>query len=631
MNNEFGSRRAALRIFIVIILVLLIVGTSALALEPHAKKTTLRRSSSFFGLHFDFHAGPDSKEIGRNVTEASILEILRSVNPDFIQIDCKGHPGLSSYPTKVGNRAPGFVGDPLRLWRSVTSKEHVALYMHYSGVYDQQAIKNDSTLARVNADGRRDHDMVSVFGPYVDRIMIPQFLELNDTYHVDGVWVDGDCWATGIDYSPKSVESFKKKSGRMSLSKTAAEPGFDDLRDFSRKAYLDYLKHYVDAVHAHNPKFQIASNWAFSSFMPEPVSVNVDFLSGDYNYVGSMNSARWEGRYLQNQGKPWDLLSWSFVTNNGVQTPKTETQLMQEAAAVISLGGGFQAYITQNRDGSVTTSKIKPMVGVGKFIRERQKYCKGASPIPQVALFYSKDDFYKRIPGLYGGWGTGEYAKGVLFAMLDDQRCVQVISEHHLKGKMSRYPLIVIPEMEYLASDMKRELLDYVKKGGKLLVTGARSSGFFRDEVQTESGGEDAIVPYGKGSIGFIPEDVGTQYYKQPTDEIRDRISRSVNRLFPDQTVTVAGMHGVDVTLNRVGKKTVVNLINIGRGPDVGAAGVYSEIPPVKDVHVSYRSQKKPSKITLIPGNKKLPMSYQSGIASVIIPRVDIHSLLVIE
>ena len=68
-----------------------------------------RCADAFLGLHFDFHAGPDCTEIGKRTTREMVAEVIDLVHPDYIQIDCKGHPGLSSYPTKVGNRAPGFV------------------------------------------------------------------------------------------------------------------------------------------------------------------------------------------------------------------------------------------------------------------------------------------------------------------------------------------------------------------------------------------------------------------------------------------------------------------------------------------------------------------------------------------
>ena len=39
--------------------------------------------------------------------------ICQLLKPDFIQIDCKGHPGWASYPTKIGNAMPEFEKDTL--------------------------------------------------------------------------------------------------------------------------------------------------------------------------------------------------------------------------------------------------------------------------------------------------------------------------------------------------------------------------------------------------------------------------------------------------------------------------------------------------------------------------------------
>ena len=125
----------------------------------------LKRAESFLGVHFDFHAGPDCREIGKNTTREMIESVIDQVHPDYIQIDCKGHPGLSSYPTRVGNQAPGFVGDPLRLWRQVTAERGVALYMHYSGVWDSEAIRLHPDWAAVNADGKTNPNATSIYSP----------------------------------------------------------------------------------------------------------------------------------------------------------------------------------------------------------------------------------------------------------------------------------------------------------------------------------------------------------------------------------------------------------------------------------------------------------------------------------
>ena len=74
----------------------------------------LKRADSFFGVHFDLHASEDITEAGKTLTAAMIDIFLLKVRPDFIQIDCKGHPGISSYPTKVGFHVKGFEKDQLK-------------------------------------------------------------------------------------------------------------------------------------------------------------------------------------------------------------------------------------------------------------------------------------------------------------------------------------------------------------------------------------------------------------------------------------------------------------------------------------------------------------------------------------
>lgn len=139
---------------------------------------TLRRSESFLGFHFDFHAGMDCHEIGKRLTEGMIDSLLILTKPDYIQVDCKGHAGYSSYPTRIGNQAPGFEKDILDIFRKVTRKHHVALYVHYSGVWDTRAMQLHPEWAIVHQDGSYDRDKAAYFGPYSDKLCIPQLKEI---------------------------------------------------------------------------------------------------------------------------------------------------------------------------------------------------------------------------------------------------------------------------------------------------------------------------------------------------------------------------------------------------------------------------------------------------------------------
>lgn len=73
------------------------------------------RKNAFFGIHFDLHAGKRDTELGADVTEEMIHRLLVRVKPDYVQQDCKGHPGYTSYPTQVGWSSPGIQQDALAI------------------------------------------------------------------------------------------------------------------------------------------------------------------------------------------------------------------------------------------------------------------------------------------------------------------------------------------------------------------------------------------------------------------------------------------------------------------------------------------------------------------------------------
>jgi len=647
--------------------------------EGHALPKRLRRAESFLGIHFDFHAGPDCNEIGKNTTREMIENVIDQVHPDYIQIDCKGHPGLSSYPTNVGNRAPGFVGDPLRLWRQVTAERGVALYMHYSGVWDSEAIRRHPEWAAINADGKTNNRATSRFGPYEDKLLIPQLRELAGDYGVDGAWVDGDCWASVPDYSEPALKAFRQATGIENVPRKAGDPHWFEFLQFHREAFRQYVRHYIAEVKKTNPDFQLCSNWAFTDHMPEPVSARLDFLSGDYAPDDSVNSARLSGRYLTRQGTPWDLMAWSFSrkkTKDG-RNQKTAVQLQREAAVVLALGGGFQAYFTQKRDGSVREERVPVMAEVARFCRARQALCHHATQVPQVALLFSTAAHYRRINTLFGR----DLARisGALQALLEGQQSVEILGEHHLTGRMADYPLIVVPEWEYLEPSFKDELATYVTGGGNLLLIGPKTAALFQSELGIRLQGESSpaaddhlaydgglaaisghvqsvemgakcrpfgrisgsgatdsssqvaasICDFGRGKIGATYFTFGQGYLNARTNLMRQFLNDLVRQLFPKPMVEVKGSPDVDVVVNRLGSRLAVNLVNTA-GPH-RKEPIVDSILPVGPLDVTIRHAARPTKITLEPAGTPLSFEHRNGEIHLTVPKVDIHEIIVVE
>lgn len=579
--------------------------------SPADAPPRMKRADSFLGVHFDFHADDDCDRVGRRTTREMVELVIDKVKPDYIQIDCKGHRGYSSYPTKVGNPAPGFVGDPLRTWRDVTRRRGIALFMHYSGVWDYHAVAAHPEWAAINANGKPHGRATSVFGPYVDELMIPQLRELAGEYGVDGAWVDGDCWGTVPDYGPATVRKFCDQTGAKAAPRRAGEPHWNEWMDFHREGFRRYLRHYVDALKATHPNFQIISNWAFSDHMPEPVSANIAGLSGDFSPDDSIHSARFAGRCLEDQGVPWDLMSWSFSRRTREQKPAA--QLMQEAAVVLALGGGYQAYFKQDRDGAIRNpAEMDVMAEVARFCRRRQAYCHRSVAAPQIALLYSTAGHYRGSPRLFHWAGSPGVTvlRKALTELLRNHYGVQILSEHHLKGRMSEWPVIVVPGWDYLDPVFRNDLADYARTGGRVLLIGPGPAKLFESELTAAVTGSSKIVAI---------------------EAVGDDFSGVLQRLLPEPIVRVTGSRDVDVSPRTLGGRFAIHLVNTS-GPHASPpAGGIKAITPVGPLTVVIRLPREPRSVTQQPERKRLKVAWADGCATVTVPRLEVYSILVVE
>lgn len=661
-------------------LTLALVLLSFTASNAQSAKQPLRRADSFFGLHFDFHASMNDTEIGKTLTESMVDSLLTMVKPDFIQVDSKGHAGVSSYPTKVGYWPGTLVKDPLRLFRDVTRRHGVALYVHHSGVWDDQAVKHHPNWARMTQEGKIDEHKTSLFGPYADSLLIPQLKEISD-YGVDGVWIDGDCWGVEPDYSPIALAAFRAETGIQEIPHKKTDLHYDDFLEFNRRAFKRYVTHYTDALHQYNPKFQVASNWAFTSFQPEPVSVPVDFISGDTDPLDGANRSAFQARCIAPQGKPWDLMSWSFgyAFNEQIGSPKPAIQLCQEAAQVMAVGGGFQAYWIQNRDASLTPNAFRTMAKLARFCRARQVFCHKATPVPQVALLYSTTGYKHITTGVYQPWhGELDALRGTMNALLYNQLSTEILMEHHLHGRMRQYPLIVVPSWQKLDESFRQELLQYVREGGNLLVIGSNAVRVFENELGVRMTSQPKAAPYvgfgdvltgstaqyqpfeplagtvlfgeiysqrdtrfkigsaasivqlGKGQIAGIYLNLGDEFAKRETNVVREFIGTLAQQLFKPQ-VKVTGSQFVHVALNTKGAKTMINLINMAGSHADRHVHATDEIPPLGPLTVAVRVSQKPKRIMMQPENRPINFTYQNNHISLTIPKLAIHSILVLE
>jgi len=549
--------------------------------------------------------------------------------------------------------------------------------MHFSGVWDNKVVREHPDWDVIRADGNPSQQKVSFFSPYLDTYMIPQLKELSD-YGVDGAWIDGECWAVEPDYGKASIKGFRDATGITEIPRSPEDKFYPEFLEYTRGLFRNHLTKYIDAIHQYNPQFQITSNWAYSSIMPEKVTINVDYLSGDVTPLNGVYRSAFEARCLAPQGKPWDLMAWGFSWDGGKMpmSVKSAVQLEQEAAQIMAMGGGVQFYFQQNRDLSIKPWLATMLSEIGSFCRERQQFCHKAKPVPQIALLFPTASHQKNGSRPYSN--STYRIEGSLYMILDGQFPVEILMEHHLTGNMEKYPLIVIPECNYLEPAFHDELLKYVNSGGNILLIGSETAGLFKDElgiitleqqeakpefiaaagriggirspyakvtlndnaevISTFFKGSDfaqkgdmiasSVKKVGKGKITAIYFNAGSAYTEYKSHILRDYISQHIESMYSEPIVKVTGSNLVHIAVNKLNDRTYVNLINASGDHNTKSVIGYDEIPVLKDLKVEINTSAQPKKIILQPEGKELAVDFSSGVSKVMLPELHIHSVL---
>ena len=630
-----------------------------------------KRRDCALGIHFDFHAMP-GETVPSIWKPEYYSRMLDAVKPDFVQCDTKGHAGLSSYPTIAGTQADTITCDILKMMREETAKRDIALYGHHSGLYDQRAAADHPDWAVVDAEGNVSGDFLSVFGPFVDELLLPQLRELAGIYKLDGAWVDGECWATYVDYSTHAVNAYKKEYGCE--PPRPGEDGYEDYREFCRKAFHNYVRYYVGVIKSEFPDFEITSNWIFSAQMPEKMDVDVDFLSGDYAPVNSVESARFQGRVLEARNIPWDLMAWgqnaipfSWLTRN--RHTKELVQYCQEASVIVAMGGGFEFFnIHYGCGGAIQNWAIPVWEKTAEFCRERSE-CFGSRIRKEFGILMPCDRNDPAMPQLYTNSPGERTCQSWISCMQDCQYSTKVLLEDDIaQGKLDGYRIIAIPETHTLSGESVAALEKFVKEGGILLLDGA-SAGNFSDRTSkpekrqifvdasgalasaesffwkdapenTSSGGEvrfDNIydVPpqpayylrkVGKGVICFLSIDLADFYTINRSNVLRNFVKKLLADLGYQPDIQVTGSRFADLTVTEKDGSVIINIINMAGEHNVPEVRSYGEIPCVGPLKIDIAPAMGLKNICGITcDDYSVERNSDGVITTITLPRLDIH------
>ena len=646
---------------------------------------------AFLGLHFDIHATLDDKNLGRDAYVDELVAEFEKIKPDFVQCDCKGHPGVTAWPTEVGVASPGIVKDALEVWREATRRLGIPLIMHYSGVYDVAAIAAHPDWGRVKSpreagDGDAlDHNNTCPLSDYTDAYMIPQMLELVRKYDVDGFWVDGENWATHPCYCPRCRAEFTRRTGIDHAPEGEDEPHWSEWLAFTRDLFVEHVDRYARAVHELKPSCSVCSNWMYSIRQPDPVTAGVDYISGDFSWIWSGRTALIESRFMANRGLKWDLMAWAFSSFGPMESWefKSAPALCQEAAIVMSAGGAFTIYDTPNRTGNIVSWHMDELAEVAAFCRARQHWCQDSQSVPQALVLHAPEHYYALASeGFFNtAHGSSDAVEGAVHALMDNHLSVDIMNTPDTLRRMGEYPLVVVAEQTHLSDETVQALLDYVRAGGNLIVSGAEVTPRFGDALGVTflpKPDEDCIYApvgrrtttligdwcaaradsaepivlrqfcrdrdgyarksdyalatvraLGKGRIIGIYADIFTSYSRSHYPATRALLGEILDRARDGRLMRICAPASVYTALRSKDGALLVNLVNMGSATPLSPQRAFVEdVPPVGPVSVELAMERAPRLVRLAPGMQPVEWDWQDGVLKVNLAQVGIHDII---
>lgn len=662
-------------------------------------------NNRYVGLHFDLHANASDPDLGTKSTVDHLVAMLRRADVDFVQTDCKGHPGYTCWPSAIpaASVPSDLPVDLLQRWRKATRKLGLPLHCHYSGIVDAAAAKAHRRWRVVRPEGAEGFGPVAQTlgpghercmcprSPYLAQLMIPQMLEAIDRYGVDGFWIDGDLWAVYPCYCKRCQTAFARESDWDAAPLTSSDPGWQDWLDFTQRSFEAYVDAYCRAVHEHAENVLVCSNWTQTFKHPGQPQAQTDWISGDNTWVFSLDPCRCESRFISTRGKHWDIMIWTFFRSTQSFDPdytwelKPVEMLQQEAAVVLALGGAVQFYChaPSLRDGRLVPWHIERLREVVRFCKKRRRYCQNTETISQVAVLHS-EEHVKAHRGVNLMWDVDtQPVEGACFSLLENHYGVDILDEWALRSRCSDFPVIVVPEQTDLSPAMIQELKDYVRGGGRLLVSGAGALDRFGEDflgVQGQEQERDACyfvpaadgkahvlserwalcktktakaitrlsqspvlsaleLPYaaaylnrvGKGQVLFAPFDLFRFYGRTRQSMVGAFVGSLMKALSGNLLNQVKAPRCVDVVYRRKGKCTIVHFINRASGvPGRPNDGTVAEIAPVGPVRLRMRCTE-PSSVSLAFESGDMEWSWKGGVLTATVAQVGLHAALVIR
>jgi len=471
-----------------------------------------RKSPRVFLLDFQFPDPADQGVPGMphffgNLDTEKILDQLAAVHSSVVIAHAKCSQGNAYYNSRVCHKHSELgTRDLMQEFSRLCRARGLNLLYYVALSWDRRAFTTYPERQARDARGQgiiysnqnplrpagEERYLVCMNGPH--RRYIREILaELAGNYDFDGFWLDQFSWLVQFNpcYCAACQADYRSQTGRaLPAGSLASEEGRAYIR-WRRTLNTRILHELVDHIRSVNPKLTVTHNgsglypgsdWEFCD--------REDYVSQEFRHHeghGNLSLMCRKNRALKPE-TPFEVEVWRFAmgppgTARAYQT-RPAAALLTEMAAAVALGGFPQYYDQMRYEGTLEKRSLDSLGPAFQEVMARQAWGGRGELVPYALILWSKaTEVHLSVdepPLLEPRTLHADGLEGAHHALMESHIPLGVITERDLSRQRWRGArVMVLPDVECLASSCLAGLEAFVRGGGGLVVTG-RSS--LRDE-----------------------------------------------------------------------------------------------------------------------------------------------------
>lgn len=417
-------------------------------------------------IHMDFHTSPAIPAVGSRFDAEAFAETLARANVNSVTCFAKCHHGMFYYPSKVGPMHPGLRFDLLGRMIRACHRRDILVPAYVSVQWDEHAARAHPEWRVVTTEGQLPGPLIGeapggswptlcICSGYRE-YLADTVTELLKRYDVDGVFFD-----ICMDQESCSEPAMAKM---RSADFDPNDAG--DRARFGRTELIAFLREFYSLVHRLRRGLPVFFNGRVNVGMrdslPFLTHVEVESLpSGGWGYDHFQRMGRYVRRLSE---KPFLGMTARFHKSwADFGTLKNTAALEYEVLSAIAHGGGASIGDQLHPRGQLETATYEQIGAVYAKVRDLEPYCDGAKAVTQIGVISLRtnpdvdaDDAVVSDRGATAMLGQTHH----LFDLLD------------LESSLEDYGLIILPDRIAPEGGFVRRLRAYLKRGGRVLVTG---------------------------------------------------------------------------------------------------------------------------------------------------------------